>query len=171
VSPAETFAVRRVAALPSLLVVVAALALAAGCRSRPPERAVVPPAPPPVAVGDTLAQAALAQLGTPYRYGGSTPAGFDCSGLVLHVHERAGIDVPRTAAQQFRAARPVDVTELAPGDLVFFRTQRRGVDHVGVYVGQGRFVHAPRSARPVSLEELDDAYYMARFAGAGRFWR
>jgi cell wall-associated NlpC family hydrolase len=156
--------------------VFAALALAAGCRSRPPERVVTPPppapAPPaPISAGETLAQAAVAQLGSPYRYGGSTPEGFDCSGLVLHVHGRAGIEVPRTAAQQFRAARPVDITDLAPGDLVFFRTQRRGVDHVGVYVGQGQFVHAPRRARPVSLERLDDPYYMPRFAGAGRFWR
>jgi cell wall-associated NlpC family hydrolase len=149
---------------------LAALAFAAGCRSRPPERVETPPSPP-ASPGETLAQEALAQLGNPYRYGGSTPAGFDCSGLVLHVHERAGIEVPRTAAQQFRAARPVDITDLAPGDLVFFRTQRRKVDHVGVYVGQGQFVHAPRSERPVSLERLDDDYYMPRFAGAGRFWR
>jgi murein DD-endopeptidase len=152
--------------LPALLL-LAVLALAAGCRSQPPERVEVP-AP---SAGDALAQAALAQLGSPYRYGGATPEGFDCSGLVLHVHQRAGIGVPRTAAQQFRAARPIDITELEPGDLVFFRTQRRKVDHVGVYVGEGQFVHAPRSERPVSLERLDDDYYMPRFAGAGRFWR
>jgi cell wall-associated NlpC family hydrolase len=160
--------VPRATAFPLAFLLLAALALSAGCRSRPPERV---DAPPPASPGEALARAALAQLGSPYRYGGSTPEGFDCSGLVLHVHERAGIDVPRTAAQQFRAARPVDITDLAPGDLVFFRTQRRKVDHVGVYVGQGQFVHAPRSERPVSLARLDDSYYMPRFAGAGRFWR
>lgn len=163
---------RRATAFPSgTFLMLAVLALAAGCRARPPERVEVPPPPPPQSPGEALAHEALAQLGSPYRYGGSNPEGFDCSGLVLHVHGREGIEVPRTAAQQFRAARPVDVTELAPGDLVFFRTQRRTVDHVGVYVGQGQFVHAPRSERPVSLERLDDDYYMPRFAGAGRFWR
>jgi murein DD-endopeptidase len=168
VSLAESSAVRRATAFPfRVFLALAVLALAAGCRSRPPERVEVPAASP----GEALAQEALAQLGSPYRYGGSTPEGFDCSGLVLHVHDRAGIEVPRTAAQQFRAARPIDITELAPGDLVFFRTQRRKVDHVGIYVGQGQFVHAPRSERPVSLERLDADYYMPRFAGAGRFWR
>jgi len=120
--------------------------------------------------GEELARRALAYLGAPYRFGGSSPAGFDCSGLVFHVHGRAGVVVPRTAPAQRRAALPVRMDALEPGDLVFFRIGSANVDHVGVYVGDGRFVHAPRSARPVSLERLDDPYYRRKAAGAGRFW-
>jgi cell wall-associated NlpC family hydrolase len=80
------------------------------------------------------------------------------------------LPVPRTAAAQQRAARPVAAAELAPGDLVFFRIGGPDVDHVGIYVGNGRFVHAPRSGRPVLSDALDDPFYERRFAGAGRFW-
>ncbi|MGQ0836568.1 MAG: C40 family peptidase [Gammaproteobacteria bacterium] len=120
--------------------------------------------------GEGLARSAVALLGAPYRFGGSTPAGFDCSGLVFYVHDRAGFTVPRTAAAQRRAARPIPLDVLEAGDLVFFRISAARVDHVGVYVGDGRFVHAPRSARPVALERLDDPYYRTRLVGAGRFW-
>jgi cell wall-associated NlpC family hydrolase len=122
--------------------------------------------------GAALARDARAQLGTPYLYGGTDPQrGFDCSGLVAWVHGRAGIVVPRTAAQQFAVAEPVPREELRPGDLVFFRLDRRSraVTHVGVYSGQGRFVHAPQSGRVVEEARLDDPYFAERFAGAGRF--
>jgi murein DD-endopeptidase len=122
--------------------------------------------------GDTLAREARAQLGVPYRWGGTDPSrGFDCSGLVAWVYAREGIAVPRTAADQFAAAEKVDERDLRPGDLVFFRLQsRRGtVSHVGIYTGQRRFVHAPQTGRDVSESSLDDPYYRERFAGAGRF--
>lgn len=122
--------------------------------------------------GMALARDARAQLGTPYLYGGADPRrGFDCSGLVTWVHARAGITVPRTAAQQFAAAEPVPRTALRAGDLVFFRLDRRSrtVSHVGVYTGQGRFVHAPQSGRAVEEARLDDPWFAERFAGAGRF--
>jgi murein DD-endopeptidase len=145
-----------------LLVIGTATLLLSGCRTAP-----MPHAPPQ---GDSLARTALEQLGSPYRFGGSTRRGFDCSGLVLYVHEREGLTVPRTAADQQRAAQPVSLDTLAPGDLIFFRIDARKVDHVGIYVGDDRFVHAPRSARPVSLERLSEPYYRDRLAGAGRFW-
>jgi cell wall-associated NlpC family hydrolase len=121
--------------------------------------------------GAVLAQAAVGQVGAPYRYGGADPKGFDCSGLVSYVHRQAGISVPRTAAQQFAAARPVSPRELQPGDLVFFRIESRDVSHVGVYVGSRRFVHAPQSGGRVNVASLDDEYYRKRLVGTGRFWR
>jgi len=122
--------------------------------------------------GDMLAREARAQLGVPYRWGGGDPErGFDCSGLVAWVHAREGMVVPRTAAAQFAAAESVDERDLRPGDLVFFRLQsRRGdVSHVGIYTGQRKFVHAPQTGRNVAEASLDDPYYRARYAGAGRF--
>ena len=122
--------------------------------------------------GDTLAREARAQLGVPYRWGGADPKrGFDCSGLVAWVHSREGIVVPRTAAAQFAAAEKVDDRDLRPGDLVFFRLQSRGgeVSHVGIYTGARKFVHAPQTGRDVAEASLDDPYYRARYAGAGRF--
>jgi cell wall-associated NlpC family hydrolase len=159
----------------ALLAVLAALA--SGCATPPREAPRTFEAPEPrvgrvsVSPGEALAHSALALLGAPYRFGGSTPQGFDCSGLVFYLHERTGVIVPRTAHSQRHAARPVTPDALAPGDLVFFRMSGRKVDHVGVYVGQRRFVHAPRRARPVSLESLDDPFYRSRFISAGRFWK
>jgi cell wall-associated NlpC family hydrolase len=123
--------------------------------------------------GPLLARAAMSQVGVPYRYGGAEPSrGFDCSGLVWYVHGQEGIAVPRTAAAQYAAARKVAAGELRPGDLVFFRLAPRSNDvtHVGIYTGQGRFVHAPQAGRSVSESPLDDAYYRERFAGSGRFY-
>jgi cell wall-associated NlpC family hydrolase len=123
--------------------------------------------------GAVIAQQALAQVGTPYRYGGADPArGFDCSGLVRYAHSREGISVPRTAAAQFAAARKVDPDALRAGDLVFFRLVpgSREVTHVGIYTGQRRFVHAPQTGRSVGEASLDYPYYRERFAGAGRLY-
>jgi murein DD-endopeptidase len=106
-------------------------------------------------------------IGAPYRWGGATPTGFDCSGLVYYTFRKAGVDVPRTSQQQFRAATPVPRHQVEPGDLVFFGHGGR-VSHVGIYAGDGHFIHAPVSGRPVTLESLDESYYRRRFAGAGR---
>jgi len=144
---------------------VAALLLVA-CASVPP----APPSPPPSAPGETIAAAAAGLLGTPYHFGGADAGGFDCSGLALYAYARAGLAIPRTAAEQQRAARPVPVAELAPGDLVFFRMHARRVDHVGVYAGGGRFIHAPRAGLAVRYGDLASGYYARRLVGAGRFW-
>lgn len=122
----------------------------------------------PDASGTRIAALAESQLGAPYRFGGDSPRGFDCSGLVRYVFQQAGITVPRTAQAQQQAAEPVPADQLQPGDLVFFRIASGGVDHVGIYVGEGAFVHAPRSGRPVRSELLGDNYYQRRYAGAGR---
>src|SRR2546423_15718270 len=143
----------------------AAALLIAGCSSLP----APPPAPPPG--GPAIAQAAAALIGTPYQFGGADAAGFDCSGLARYLHERVGVAIPRTAAEQQRAARPVPLTELSPGDLVFFRIRKRGIDHVGVYTGAGRFIHAPRAGLAVRYGDLrGDGFYARRLVRAGRFW-
>jgi murein DD-endopeptidase len=141
---------------------VALVLLLAGCATAPLQ------APPDSAVGERIAASAIAQLGRPYRYGGNGPDAFDCSGLVRFTHGVQGIVVPRTTGEQFAAARAVPTTQLMPGDLLFFRFDATKVSHVGIYVGAGRFVHAPQTGRPVETRELDDAGYRSNFVRAGR---
>lgn len=123
--------------------------------------------------GALIAQQARAQMGAPYRYGGADPQrGFDCSGLVSFAHAREGVNVPRTAAAQFSAARKVALADVRPGDLLFYRliAGSKDVTHVGIYTGQGRFVHAPQTGKRVSEASIDEPYYRERFAGAGRLY-
>lgn len=163
------------------LPLLASALLVAGCSlmrppGLPPDSGLPPVAVPTqptlsVAPGQRLLGIAQSFVGAPYRYGGSSPQqGFDCSGLVLRVHELAGLAVPRTAEAQHAAASPVAEAALQAGDLVFFAARRGAVDHVGIYAGDGRFVHAPRSGRPVGYDRLDDPWFATRFVGAGRFW-
>ena len=142
---------------------LAALALA-GCASHAHRTG------PNTATGSAIAALAVSLVGTPYQFGGADAAGFDCSGLARYVHDRFGLAIPRTASEQQRAAHAVPLDELAPGDLLFFHIRARGVDHVGVYTGAGRFVHAPRAGGAVTWGELSEGYYRARLVSAGRFW-
>lgn len=147
--------------------VVGALLTLAGCSSAPrhaeePTRAAAP--------GERIAGLAETLIGSPYRFGGADPAGFDCSGLVFFVYHELGIGVPRTAAEQSLTATPVDPDDLEPGDVVFFRDSGPEATHVGVYVGAHRFVHAPKTGRPVTYASLQDDYFRATFLGAGRFY-
>ena len=113
---------------------------------------------------------ALAQVGTPYRFGGETPRGFDCSGLVRYAHGAADIPVPRQTHRQAAAARPLDRTRLEPGDLLFFRIDDDKPSHVSIYVGDNRFVHAPSSGGHVHVERLDHPYWAQRLLHAGHFY-
>lgn len=108
-------------------------------------------------------------IGTPYRYGGATPRGFDCSGLVYYSYRKAGLSVPRTSYDQFRQSQPVHLSNLQPGDLLFFRLDDIKPSHVGIYEGEGRFVHAPSSGKQVSYASLDSPYWGSKVVGAGRF--
>jgi cell wall-associated NlpC family hydrolase len=166
----------------SMIVLSIATVLAVGCGTqpyRPPATTGTPvpsssPPPVPAPQGDPGAEivAIASQLiGSPYRFGGSGPREFDCSGLVVFVHNQLGIYVPRTAAEQAAAAAPVNAFTLAPGDLVFFTESGPEITHVGIYAGQGKFVHAPKTGRPVGYGSLFDDYYLHNFAGAGRFYR
>jgi murein DD-endopeptidase len=137
-----------------------------------PACSTAPRRPPPPDVGQAIAGIATSLVGSPYHFGGADTAGFDCSGLVLYVHERVGLMVPRTAREQQRAASRVPLDRLAPGDLVFFRIHSRRIDHVGIYAGSGRFVHAPRAGVAVEYGDLAaGGYYRRRLVSAGRFWR
>jgi len=124
----------------------------------------------PDAAGNAIARAALSLIGSPYRYGGAGPDAFDCSGLVAYVHQQLGYSTPRTAAQQYASARPIPRADLQPGDLVFFRLNGGAVSHVGVYMGQDRFVHAPQSGGYVREAGLDEEFFRERYAGAGRLY-
>lgn len=153
----------------SRVTIVAAALILAACSSTPDRRALEPQT---ASVGDEIALRAIAHVGKPYRFGGADLAGFDCSGLVYFIHNELGMTVPRTAADQHDAATPVKLKSLAPGDLVFFRTTSRNrITHVGIYAGDGRFVHAPQSGRAIELRALEDDYYKERFVSAGRLYR
>lgn len=119
--------------------------------------------------GSAVLRIAESQIGAPYRYGGAGPDAYDCSGLVSYSFRQVGVNVPRTAAQQFAAARPVDRRDLQPGDLVFFRLAGREVSHVGIYAGGDRFVHAPQRGGYVRTASLEDEVFRKGWAGAGRF--
>jgi cell wall-associated NlpC family hydrolase len=124
---------------------------------------------PATTVGEEIVRVAAGLIGSPYKFGGDSPAqGFDCSGLVHYSFDQLGFDVPRTAADQRHAAKPVAREALTPGDLVFFRSSGRRVDHVGIYAGDGRFIHAPSKGGFVTYAYLDDPYYRAHFVSAGR---
>lgn len=113
---------------------------------------------------------AMGFLGVPYRYGGnSIETGFDCSGFVRAVYQQSlGKVLPRRSDEQAAATRTIDRSELQPGDLVFFNTMRRAFSHVGIYVGNGKFIHAPRTGAEVRLEDMHVSYWQQRFNGARR---
>lgn len=119
-----------------------------------------------------LVISAMNFLGVRYRRGGNTPEqGFDCSGFTRHIFERAaGLVLPRSAESQAKAAALQEVSRdrLEPGDLVFFNTMRRAFSHVGIYVGEGKFIHAPRSGGQVRMEDMREAYWVKRYNGARR---
>jgi cell wall-associated NlpC family hydrolase len=129
--------------------------------------AVSVPAGPAASVGERAAAIALRQVGSAYRYGGASPGGFDCSGLVQYSYRAAGKSVPRTTGQLWNAAGPVPHAELQVGDLLFFRFDGK-MSHVGIYVGGRRFVHAPSTGKTVSVDSLATDFYGAALVRAGR---
>ena len=136
-----------------------------GCASSPPEKA----AGRPVAAGEHAASIALDQVGVPYRYGGNSPGGFDCSGLVQYSYSSAGYPVPRTTGQLWSAAKTIERRDMRAGDLLFFSIEGK-MSHVGLYLGEQRFVHAPQSGRTVSVASLESPFYKNAFIRAGRLY-
>ena len=113
---------------------------------------------------------AMGFLGVPYRRGGNTvETGFDCSGFVRAIYEQSvGLLLPRRAEQQAAATQSIDKNDLQPGDLVFFNTLRRAFSHVGIYVGEGKFIHSPKPGAEVRVESMGVSYWQSRFDGARR---
>lgn len=186
--PATAGGARRV------LLLSAVVALLAGCASRPARQGSAsgsgstarrsPPAPvpasqPPLELNPLGREAAVARamlvVNTPYTYGGNTPdGGFDCSGLVHYVFSQQAAEdgasrrLPRSTAQWAAATQPVDESQLQRGDLVFFNTTGRAFSHMGIYVGQGQFVHAPSTGGTVRKEPVGGRYFGPRYLGARR---
>lgn len=152
----------------------AALLLAAcsGPATRPPAETI---AQAPVAVsekGNEVALYALGLIDTGYKFGGKNPeAGLDCSGMVSYIYgQAAGLKVLGSAADIARNGRPIDRVALRPGDLVFFNTRNRAYSHVGIYLGDARFIHAPSTNGKVRIDHLNDRYYAQRFEAARTFF-
>jgi cell wall-associated NlpC family hydrolase len=122
------------------------------------------------AKGQKIADLAKTLVGSPYKYGGETPNGFDCSGLVFYTHGKVGLHTPRTSLQQFKSAKNIPLKVLRNGDLIFFKLTQAPVSHVGIYVGNGRFIHAPQSGRRVKATNLADAYWKTKIVSAGRLY-
>ena len=148
------------------LVSVIVLASLCACASQPSQQ-------PPPGVGETYSKAdraaavALQQIGTPYRYGGSTPMGFDCSGLIHYAYSSVGQNVPRTTGSLWSGIKPVSRNKVQVGDVLFFRIEGK-MSHVGMYVGEDQFVHAPSSGKTVKLESLRSEFYSKALIRAGR---
>jgi cell wall-associated NlpC family hydrolase len=136
-----------------LLALLCLGACAATLAATPPERA---------------AAEATKLVGAPYRYGGASPKGFDCSGLVLYSYRQAGVTLPHSTEQQRHLGKPVRRIELRPGDLVFFDQQGKKHGHVAIYVGNGEIVHAPSSGKRVRRDRLDSPYWKKHLSQARR---
>ena len=122
------------------------------------------PAPPP-ATHSSVVSIALQYLGVPYVWAGASPSGFDCSGFTMYVYAKVGVSLPHNAAMQYGLGHAVSRSQLAPGDLVFFN----GLSHVGLYIGGGRFVHAPHTGDVVKISSLSEYWYAATYVGARRY--
>ncbi|MBS1159023.1 MAG: hypothetical protein H6R15_1442 [Proteobacteria bacterium] len=162
--------------VPVLLPAVLIALLLAACGSQVPRRSAstetITQAPLPVSEkGNEVALFALGLIDTGYRFGGKNPeAGLDCSGMVSYVYGQAlGLKVQGSAADLARRGRPIERHLLRPGDLVFFNTRQRSFSHVGIYLGDARFVHAPSTNGRVRIDRLSDTYYAQRFEAARSF--
>jgi len=141
-----------------------AITLSAGCSSSPERPSA------DISRASHAGDIAQSMVGKPYRYGGNEPGrGFDCSGLVHYSYRRAGISVPRSTTSQRRAAARVAPSQLTRGDLVFFNQEGKRSSHVGIYLGNNRFVHAPSSGKRVRVDSFDDPYWKKHFVEVRRF--
>lgn len=146
-----------------LLLLAAAFLSGAGC-------ATAPSISGRAASAGALAASAEAQVGVGYRFGGnSREKGFDCSGLAWWAHAAHGIRIPRVSFEQYRAGRMVSRRALSAGDLLFFSTYKPGASHVGIYLKDGRFVHAPGTGKKVRINSLAEPYWKKRYLGARRY--
>ncbi|MFO8082913.1 MAG: NlpC/P60 family protein [Desulfobacterales bacterium] len=132
----------------------------------------MPTTEPSLEPGEGIVHTARRFIGIPYRWGGtSADKGFDCSGLTMTVYRLNGLDLPRTALEQFRAGTPIARKKLQAGDLVFFSTgSTKRISHVGIYSGQGQFIHAPNRGKTIRTTSLANSYFAGRYQGARRYF-
>lgn len=149
---------RRLIALSPLLI---GLGLLSACGLTPSNES-------PQASASRAADQALAMVGRPYRYGGNSPKGFDCSGLVQYSYARAGVHLPRDTRGLWQASRPVPRQAIRRGDLLFFDQEGKRASHVAIYLGHGRFVHAPSGGKSVYVTNLHESYWQRHFTQARR---
>jgi cell wall-associated NlpC family hydrolase len=163
-------------ALPALIAVAALLAGCAGSPQQPPAstdspavaRASEAKNEGSLTIGGAVADFAVGMIGARYRFGGTDPIeGFDCSGLAFYAYTQAGYRIPRTSQEQFRAVRKIALGDADAGDLVFFQDQEK-LSHVGIYLGDGRFVHAPAGGQKVAVASMSSAYYQQHLVAVGR---
>ncbi|MDH5691614.1 MAG: C40 family peptidase [Gammaproteobacteria bacterium] len=121
-------------------------------------------------VADRVVFSAIQFIGVPYKFGGTSLNGVDCSGLVYLAYQNAGMHVPRTSKEQYSKSQKVRTNSLRPGDLLFFKLQSRNVSHVGIFLGDGRFIHAPRTGKNVSYAHINNPFWSKRLVSAGRFY-
>jgi len=159
------------AKIPVFALAITMLSMISACSSQP-----VAPAARPYSqknavrvqsIGERAAAIALEQVGVPYRYGGTTTSGFDCSGLVQFSYRHAGKSVPRTTGQLWSSSASIGRDNIEAGDLLFFSVDGK-MSHVGMYVGKQQFVHAPSSGRTVTVAKLTSPYYSSAFVRAAR---
>ena len=143
------------------LILLLALALGSCATTPPPPAASAGSTKPGNAAppADRAAALAAKMVGKPYKYGGSSPSGFDCSGLVQYSFKHAGVSLPHNTVQQRSASRPINLAELRRGDLLFFNQEGKKYGHVGIYLGDGKFVHAPSSGKSVRSDALSNPYW------------
>jgi cell wall-associated NlpC family hydrolase len=158
--------------IPVFALIITMLALMSGCagpviNERNPDSEAGVPGYGSESLGKKAAAVAFRQVGVPYRYGGSTTSGFDCSGLVQFSYKHAGKNVPRTTGQLWSATTTVPREDLQVGDLLFFNIEGK-MSHVGLYIGEQQFVHAPSTGRTVSVANLTSPFYASAFVRAGR---
>ena len=148
---------------------IAILALA-GCSSTPQKAPVAGSGStrPTADIAGQAAGYAQTMIGKPYRYGGTSPKGFDCSGLVFYSFRQAGVALPHSTDKQRSAARSIKLAELRRGDLLFFNQEGKKYGHVAIYVGDGKFVHAPSSGKSVRSDRLDSPYWKKHLSEARR---
>jgi len=157
--------------IPGIALIITMLALISACSSQPVATAARPhpenSGVRAISVGERAAAVALEQVGVPYRYGGTTASGFDCSGLVQYSYRHAGKNVPRTTGQLWSSTTSIERDDMRAGDLLFFRFDGK-MSHVGMYIGKQQFVHAPSSGRTVTVANLTSPHYASAFIRAGR---
>ncbi len=123
-------------------------------------------------MGYIAARTAERFIGIPYQWGGDTVVdGMDCSGFVRAVYNLCGINIPRTSREQFKTGNPVEKAELKDGDLLFFGSSPSAINHVGIYVGDGKFVHAPKRGEDIKTTSVDESYFERRYMGARRYFQ